>query len=90
MNTGADVASFEVLHDWYASLVEFRTAASNALASLGQALQHAEAWLDEQQHYWHRQIRVCEEDVSEAKAELAGRGRCPTCPANARIAACRS
>jgi hypothetical protein len=73
MNPGADVASIDVLSDWYAALVEFRTKAAAALASVSLSLQHATAWLAEQQHHWHRQIRLCEEDVVQAKAELRAR-----------------
>jgi hypothetical protein len=73
MNAGADVASLAALNDWYAALVEFRTKAENALASVALSLQHATAWLGEQQQYWHRQVRLCEEAVVQAKAELRAR-----------------
>ncbi len=73
MNAGAGVTSVAVLHDWYASLTEFRSEAQDALTSLALALQHAEAWLEEQQKHWYRQIRVREEAVSQAKAELETR-----------------
>ena len=73
MNPGAGVTSFDALTDWYAALTTFRTAAQNALSSLDLSLQHAANWLDEQERYWHRQIRVCEEGVTQAKAELRTR-----------------
>jgi hypothetical protein len=73
MNAGAGVTSFTVLHDWYAALTEFRSDAQDALTSLSLALQHADAWLDEQQQHWRRQIRACEEAVTQAKTELRTR-----------------
>lgn len=73
MNAGAGVTSFAVLSDWVASLSGFRSEAQDALTSLSLALQHAEAWLEEQQTHWRRQIRVREEAVTQAKADLATR-----------------
>jgi hypothetical protein len=73
MNAGAGVTSFAVLHDWYAALAEFRTKAQDALTELSLSLQHADHWLDEQQQHWQRQIRKCEEAVTQAKAELTNR-----------------
>jgi hypothetical protein len=70
MNAGAGVTSFAVLHDWYASLTEFRSDAQDALTSMSLALQHVEAWLDEQQTHWRREIRVREDAVTQAKADL--------------------
>jgi hypothetical protein len=73
MSAGAGVTSFEVLHDWYAAVAEFRTEAQNALIDLSLSLQRAAAWLGERENYWHRQIRVCEEEVTQAKAELTSK-----------------
>jgi hypothetical protein len=73
MNTGAGVTSLVVLHDWYAALAEFRTQAQDALTALSLSLRRAAAWLGEQQENWQREIRACEEDVAQAKAELRTR-----------------
>jgi hypothetical protein len=73
MNAGADVGSFDALHDWYAALAEFRTEAQAALTSLALALQRAADWLEQQQSHWRRQIRVGEEEVVQARAELTSR-----------------
>jgi hypothetical protein len=73
MNPGAGVTSFAALHDWYAALAEFRTEAQNALTELSLALKRADAWLGEQQQRWQREIRACEEAVTQAKAELTDR-----------------
>ena len=73
MNAGADVASLAALTEWYAALVGFRTDAQNALSSLNLSLQQAANWLDDQERYWHRQVRVCEDEVTQAKAELRTR-----------------
>ena len=73
MNPGADVTSFAALNEFYAALAGFRVEAQNALSSLSLSLQHAVDWLSDQQHHWHRQIRVCEEELSQAQAELRTR-----------------
>src|SRR5262249_52896272 len=73
MNPGAGVTSLDVLNDWYSALAVYREEAQNALTSLALSLQHAAAWLHEQEDFWRRQIRVCEEEVTEAKAALANR-----------------
>jgi hypothetical protein len=85
MNAGAGVTSFAVLHDWYAALAEFRAKAQDALTELSLSLQRATPWLEEQQLYWQRQIRACEEAVTQAKTELTNRrytdfsGNTPDC-----------
>lgn len=73
MNSGANVDSLAVLHDWYAALVEFRSDAQDALSALALSLQRAAAWLGEQQGYWQREIRAREEDVTQALTELRTR-----------------
>jgi multidrug resistance efflux pump len=73
MSAGAGVTSLDVLHDWYAAVAQCRTEAQNALIDLSLSLQRAASWLDEQEHYWHRQIQACEEEVTQAKAELTSR-----------------
>jgi hypothetical protein len=73
MNPGAGVTSLEALHDWYAALAAFRSEAGNALTSLTMSLQHAVDWLDDQRQYWQRQIRECDEEVTQAKTELMNR-----------------
>jgi hypothetical protein len=85
MNAGAGVTSFAALQDWYAALAKFRTEAQDALTELSLSLRRAAAWLDEQQHQWQRQIRACEEAVTQAKTELTNRrytdfsGNTPDC-----------
>jgi hypothetical protein len=73
MNAGADVGSLAVLHDWYAALAAFRTEAQGALTSLALSLQRADQWLGEQQQFWRRRIRACEDEVVQAKTELMNR-----------------
>jgi hypothetical protein len=73
MNSGADVKSLAVLHDWYAAVVEFRAEAQDSLSALAMSLQRAAAWLTEQQGYWQREIRAREEDVAQAQTELRTR-----------------
>jgi hypothetical protein len=73
MNAGAGVSSLAALQEWYASLIAFRTDAQAALTALALSLQRAADWLGEQEHYWRRRIRECEEEIVEAKAELVNR-----------------
>lgn len=73
MNAGAGVTSLAVLREWYAALAEFGTDAQNALTSVALSLQRAGDWLGEQQQHWRRQIRECEDEVTQAKAELVSR-----------------
>ncbi len=85
MNPGAGVNSFDALHDWYAALAGFRTEAQTALTELALALQRAPDWLAEQQQFWQRQIRIREDAVTQARAELTTRryadtsGHIPDC-----------
>jgi hypothetical protein len=98
MNPGADVTSLPVLHDWYAAVAEFRTEAQTALTALDLSLRRSRDWMDEQQQHWRRQIRVCEEEVVQAKTELSNRrykdrdGHTPDCTVqeeNLRLAKAR-
>jgi hypothetical protein len=73
MTDGAGVNSLAVLRDWYAALVEFRTDAQNALSETAQAIQCVDSWLDEQEKYWHKQVRLSEDAVIQAKTELRTR-----------------
>ena len=89
MNAGAGVTSLAVLHDWYAALAEFRTEAQDALTALALSLQRADDWLGEQQQYWQRQIRACEDEVSPGEGGVADAGRFPTRSADSPTARCR-
>lgn len=73
MNAGAGVTSLSALTEWYSALAEFGTEAQNALVSLALSLQRAADWLDEQQQHWRHQIRMCEDEVTQARAELTSR-----------------
>jgi hypothetical protein len=73
MNPGAGVTSVEALHEWYAALASFREEAGDALTSMALTLQRAADWLDDQQQYWQREIRACEEELTQAKTELTNR-----------------
>jgi hypothetical protein len=73
MNAGAGVTSLSALNAWYAALASFRTDASNAVMALNLTVQRANDWLSDQQHYWQHEIRACEDEVAQAKAELRTR-----------------
>jgi hypothetical protein len=85
MNQSADVASFEALKDFKAGLCQFGTDASDALCAIELQIHRTFDWLQDQLKFWQRTIRDMEEEVVQAKAELAQRkfpnalGRIPDC-----------
>ncbi len=70
---GADVRSIPTLHDWLAAMTAYRDAAADAVAGFNQEVRRAYDWIDEQQRQWQRAVRECEEEVTQAKADLAAR-----------------
>lgn len=70
---GADVRSIPTLRAWHAAVTDFRDAAADAVAGFNQEVRRAYDWIDEQQRLWQRAVKECEEEVTQAKAELAAR-----------------
>lgn len=70
---GADVRSIPALHDWLAAMTAYRDAAADAVAGINQEVRRGYEWIDEQQGRWQKAVRECEEEVVQAKAELAAR-----------------
>jgi hypothetical protein len=73
MNPAADVRSLDVLKDWHAALCQFRTEALDALAACDLEIRRAADWLADQRDHWRQMIREAEDEVTQAKAELAAR-----------------
>lgn len=73
MRTGADVRSLEGLREFHAALCTFRTDAMEAVASVDWSIRHLADWLSDQTRLWQAAIRQAEEEVFQAKQELAMR-----------------
>ncbi len=69
----ADVRSIAALRDWYAALTGYGETLAESLAGVELELRRGFDWLDEQLGRWQKAVRDCEEDVVQAKAELAAR-----------------
>lgn len=70
---GADVRSIPGLHDWLAAMTVYRDTAADAVAGINQEVRRGYEWIDEQMGRWQRAVRDCEEEVTQAKADLAAR-----------------
>jgi uncharacterized protein YaeQ len=73
MGHSARVKSLDTLLEWKASLCTFTAEAKEALASVEMEIQRLLAWLEEQAKYWRGLERKCEDEVFQAKNELARR-----------------
>jgi hypothetical protein len=73
MDPGADVRSLAALRDWQGDLLVYKHEAEETLAGIALELRRATEWVREQESLWKRAVRECEEEVVQAKAELAAR-----------------
>ena len=73
MAAGADVRSIPALRDWLAAVATYREEAAEAVSGINQEIRRGFAWIEEQMTLWQRAVRDCEEEVTQAKAELAAR-----------------
>ncbi len=73
MSPGADVRSIDSLREWIAAAQVFGHDAGEALGGTQMEIRRAFDWIAEQGHLWERACRVGEQDVAQAKAELAAR-----------------
>ena len=71
--TGADVRDIPALREWVAALQVFAHDAGDALSSTRTEIRRAEEWVSRQLELWQRAVRVSEEMVVQARAELAAR-----------------
>src|SRR5258708_27102908 len=69
----ADVKSIEALQVLHAAVAKFRTEAQDAIASVDLTVRRAHDYLSDQLKFWQAAIRTCEEEVFQAKQELAQR-----------------
>lgn len=70
---GADVRSIPALSEWLGTLAAYQSAASDSLAGVQMEIRRGIVWIEEQLTLWQRAVRDCEEEVVQAKAELAAR-----------------
>lgn len=73
MNPAANVRAIDALQDWHAALAEFRTEAMEALAAVELEIHRAHAWIADTQREWKQTVRDAEDEIAQAKAELASR-----------------
>lgn len=70
---GADVRSIPALRDWLAALAVYQADLGDALAGVSLEIRRAHDWVSEQSDLWQRAVRECDQEVVQAKAELAAR-----------------
>jgi hypothetical protein len=73
MAVGAEVRSIPALREWLAAVAKYRSDAAEAVAGIDMEVRRAYDWLAEQESLWKQAVRDCEEEVVQAKAELAAR-----------------
>ena len=79
------VDSILVLEDFRASLTEFAKDAQDALSAAEMEIRRTSDWLQQQLRLWQSKVRVYQDEVSQAKNDLARRklfkefGRTPDC-----------
>src|SRR3954447_6142892 len=69
----ADVRSIDAVLEWHAALTNYGHMLSEAMSGVEVEIHRASEWLHEQLAQWQRAVRDCEEEVVQAKAELAAR-----------------
>jgi chromosome segregation ATPase len=73
MSQFANVTSITSLAELKASFATFTSEACEALSSLEMEIRRSLDWLQEQLKYWQATVRKCEDEVFQAKQELARR-----------------
>lgn len=73
MSPGADVRSIDSLREWLAAAQLYAHDAGEALGGIHMEIRRAFDWIAEQGHLWERAARTGEQEVVQAKAELAAR-----------------
>lgn len=73
MNPAADVASIAALRDWFAALAVYQNEVAESLGGIRVEIRRGLDWVAEQLHLWQGAVRDAEEEVTQAKAELAAR-----------------
>jgi hypothetical protein len=73
VNAAANVQAIELLLEWHAGLVEFRTDAMEALAAVTLEINRAAGWIDEKYRTWKQAVRDADNEIFIAKQELNNR-----------------
>src|SRR5579862_7139919 len=73
MSDKARVTALDALTDFRTALSIFKQDAQDALGAVELEIQRAQDWLDNQRAHWRREMTACEDEVTQAKAELARR-----------------
>jgi hypothetical protein len=69
----ADVRSVEALKDMHAAICNFKAQAADALAAVDLTVRRAHDYLSDQLNFWRAAVRTSEDEVFQAKQELAQR-----------------
>jgi hypothetical protein len=73
MNESARVTELQTLAELRAALCIFQAEGQEALAAVEFEVRRAAEWLDEQKTFWQRAVYDCQEEVTQAKGDLARR-----------------
>jgi hypothetical protein len=73
MSEAAHVTSIAALADLRAALLTFKDEARDILAAIEMEIRRTFDWLEEQRLHWKQEVRRGEDDVFQAKLELARR-----------------
>jgi chromosome segregation ATPase len=71
MKPPARVTSLDLLRDFRAALATFKADGQDALTAIALDVRRAFDWLAHQRAFWVRSVRECQDEVTQAKAELA-------------------
>ena len=67
----ADVRSIDAVREWHAALTAYGDSLAEAMAGVEMEIRRGSDWLHEQLDLWKRAVRECEQEVTQAKAELS-------------------
>jgi hypothetical protein len=73
MNPGADVRAVEAIEDWHNALCVFQNETSESLSAISLEIRRAYDWIDDAARKWKFEARDAEEEVVQAKVDLARR-----------------
>jgi hypothetical protein len=73
MADSAHVTSIEALEEFRAKLCNFGVDATNALSGLAMQIRRVFEWVEDQTQFWQKELRIREEEVGRAKAQLLQR-----------------
>ncbi len=71
MKPPARVNSLDLIRDFRAALAMFKADGEDALTAIALDIRRAFDWLTERRQDWTRAIRECQDEVTQAKADLA-------------------